>query len=71
MAKEIKKKQSKSTNKDINKVEVVSEVVKPKLPKKSYVIKNRVNVGGQWYEKGSKINLTEQGRIYFVSQKYI
>lgn len=71
MAKKATSKQSKSNNKDIKKMDVVSEIVKPKLPKKTYVIKNRVNVGGKWYEKGDKINLTEQGRIYFASQKYI
>lgn len=71
MAKAIKKKQPRKTNKDINKIDVVSEIVKPKIPKTPYIIKNRVNVGGKWYEKGDKINLTTEGMLYFKSKKYI
>lgn len=71
MAKPKSKTKSKTNNKDIKDVDVVSEIVKPKIPKKTYIIKNRVNVSGKWYEKGDKISLTEKGRIYFVSKKYI
>lgn len=66
-----KKGATKKSVKDIKEINVVAKVIKPKLPKKTYVIKNRVSVSGKWYEKGDKISLTKEGQLYFASNKYI
>lgn len=66
-----KKGVTKKNVKEVNEIDVVAEIVKPKIPKKTYVIKNRVSVSGKWYEKGDQISLTKEGQLYFASNKYI
>ncbi len=36
-----------------------------KIPTKTYIIKNRVKVNGEWLEEGDKIKLTLDGATYF------
>jgi len=48
-----------------------SKPKKSKIPTKSYVVKNRVKVSGEWKEKGQKINLTEEGYRFFRSKKIV
>lgn len=46
-------------------------VPKKKIETKTHVLKMNVMIGDNLKKKGEKISLTEEGRKFFLSKKYI
>lgn len=70
------KKSEQTDDKDIEIVEQAqkqkkSYSKKPQIPTKLYTVKNRINISGQWKEKGDKIKLTEKGFRFFRSKNIV
>lgn len=46
-------------------------VPKKKIETKTYVLKMDVKIGEELKKKGEKISLTEEGKNFFLTKKYI